>query len=173
MQKILLFYIMFAMGIFSPEASKPDKADILAALGRAEVYAEKAAFFYYGLNNSLYYRYKDGETDVSREEWDEKIVPLAGKVAMNLKMAMDEILLYMPDTPKLSDGWNKAYDAYYEFNATMDVFDDMDFYDSEYLQKLIRADSFLGMYLSVMGGRIRMAERGREYIKEAQKIFSE
>ena len=44
--------------------SGPDDADILVALGRAEVYAEKASDFYKSMCTYMRGKYDKGETDI-------------------------------------------------------------------------------------------------------------
>ena len=71
--------------------SGPDDADILVALGRAEVYAEKASDFYKSMCTYMRGKYDKGETDIGKKDWEETIKPYEKKARMFMKMAQKEL----------------------------------------------------------------------------------
>lgn len=147
---------------------KADNAAVLAAFGRAEVYVEKSYNYYCRMHNYMYLEYQDGKTDISREDWDAVVLPLADKIAMNLDQAMAELESVMPAPNKIKRGdfWSTVYyGVFLDWECYKDFFREMDFYQSEYLMRVFGYPSYLYMYLALTDNRFENIESSLAKLK--------
>ena len=162
------FVIAIILSIITYTPS-PDTADILAAFGRADVYAEKAYEYYSRMHNYLLREYKAGKTDIEKEDWDEKVVPWAKKAVMNMDQAMAEIESVMPDKIKKGFWEDVYYEVWQRWEWDTDVIRKLDFYQSEYTMKLAGYPNYLYMYLVITDSEFESIEQARGKLHELAK----
>lgn len=144
--RVLISELVLALTILLP---KSDSATILAAFGRADVYAEKAYGYYCNIHNFLLSEYQSGKTDIEKEDWEEKVIPWAEKVVMNMNQAIAEVESVMPGDIKTEFWKDVYYDVWQSWKLDTEVFRKMDFYQSEYTMKLAGYPNYLHMYLAI------------------------
>lgn len=150
-------------------SSGPDNADILAAFGRADVYAEKAYVYYCRMHNYLLREYKAGKTDIEKEDWDENVVPWATKAVMNMDQAMAELESVMPDKIKKGFWEDVYYEVWDSWKLDTDAIRKLGFYQSEYTMRISGFPNYLYMYLAVIDGKFKSIEQARNKLQKLAK----
>lgn len=164
--RVLISELVLALTILVP---KSDSATILAAFGRADVYAEKAYGYYCRIHNYLLSEYQSGKTDIEIEDWEEKVIPWAEKVVMNMDQAIAEVESVMPDNIKKAFWKDVYYEVWQSWKLDTEVFRKMDFYQSEYTMKLAGYPNYLHMYLAITDGKFNSILRACGKLRELAK----
>ena len=151
--------------------SGPDDADILVALGRAEVYAEKASDFYKSMCTYMRGKYDEGETDIGKKDWEETIKPYEKKARMFMEMAQKELQSIIPAEPKTAF-WRDVYEVYYQWHVSATHLKDMNFYQDEFLKSLGGYPSFLHMYLAISTGKVINIDKGCDNLDKIRQALA-
>lgn len=130
-----------------------DEQEVIAALQRADYYAEKACEVESELCDWLYERYVVGETDVNDAAWNSVVCHKLDKAAQFARMARREIEEVLPaDNKKIgrSDFWEQVFFIYRDLDPKY-IEQIKDSYKSEYHIAILGEEcSFLQMYLVVV-----------------------
>lgn len=154
---------VFALG------KAPDSAAILAAFGRADVYAEKAYDYYVSIHNFFVSERNAGKTDIEKEDWDRIVLPLAKKAMMNMDQAMAEVKSVLPDG-KRKDFWKDVYNnVLSRWQYDTDAIRKMDFYQSEYIMRFAGYPDYIYMYLAILDNKFSSIENARTELKKIVK----
>lgn len=149
----------------------PSKPDVQAALGRAEVYMEQGYNFGVEMFNTILAIADKGETDVGPETWNEVIVPLGIKCSLRLEEAAQEIDSVMPDKYYKKEFWRGVYNCYIEVVGIAGDMKDLSFYQSEYRQIIMNADSFIEMYLTIIHVKLENLKKNIENISKIRNDY--
>ena len=162
--KILTLLLLLMMPL-----ANPDDADILAALGRAEVYAEKASDLYKDMYNYLRKEYDAGKTDIDKRNWEYDVKPFEKKARMLMNIAQEELSSIMPEELK-SDIWKRIhYEVYASWEIVVNHLKDLDFYQSEYTMYLACYPSYLYMYLAITSGKIKELDKANQALEDIRQ----
>jgi len=164
----LLLFLTLLMPV---SAEPPTDADALRALGRADVYALKAHGRWIDIQNYLVEEYKKGRRELSRSEWDTKVIPLAEKAVMFMDMAIEEIESVLPEDCQ-SQFWHTIkWDVLSSWKSnTNHLRDPDDIFDSEYLLTLAMYPSYIDMYHAIFHGKFTSIEKARIKLEETAHI---
>lgn len=159
---IISLFLMLSM-------SNLDDADILAALGRAEVYAEKASDLYKGMYDYLRKEYDASKTDIDKRAWEYDVKPFEKKARMFMGMAREELASIIPEELK-SDLWKRIRnEVYAPWDIVANHLKDMDFYQSEYMLHLAGYPSYLYMYLAITSGKIKELDKANQALEDIRQ----
>ena len=150
--------------LFFPSSDKI-APEVRNALSRADDQIGQAWTYYVALHDYLMGEYEKGKTDIPRYDWDRKVLPLADKAVVHLDRAIAELDEAMPEKVK-TDFWKKVYEIWYYLSLDTKNIRGMDFYQSEYLQRIGGYPSFLHMYLAILDGKFRSIEGSRGDLQE-------
>lgn len=181
----LVLSLMLSMSVSVPDngvleipasdmaAGKSDgKVDVeaLRAFGRADVYAERAQTYWGRIWKFLADEYNLGRREVSREDWDEKVMPDVKKAVMNMDMAISEIESVLPEKCE-SEFWKDIKNkVLWHWQVNTDVLRKQQFFDSEYLLNIGYYPSYIDMYFAIFNGKFEAIEHARKRLEELAHI---